>query len=212
MADNGQPGVPPAAADPSDAQRKKDAQRSFALSAVVLAAGLVVGWLALGDASIKHRTLLVVSNQWSSFGALFVLALAIERAIEPFSDYLGPNSTTASRAAATAHATARAAAATAEDKTAADEATKSLTQARRLTGTVTFAVATALGWLFAGGLKVLLLSAIVDVHKGAIPNRFWDLVVTGLVIGAGTKPLHDLVSNLQKSSAAKSKKADKKKS
>ncbi|MDB5680191.1 MAG: hypothetical protein JWM94_3193, partial [Sphingomonas bacterium] len=33
---------------------------------------------------------------------------------------------------------------------------------------------------------------------------FWaDLLVTGLVVGAGTKPLHDLVANLQKTKDTK---------
>jgi len=34
------------------------------------------------------------------------------------------------------------------------------------------------------------------------PNRWVDLVITGLVVGAGTKPLHDLVSNVQTSSSS----------
>jgi hypothetical protein len=34
-----------------------------------------------------------------------------------------------------------------------------------------------------------------------LPNRWVDLVVTGLVVGAGTKPLHDLISNIQTSSS-----------
>jgi hypothetical protein len=33
------------------------------------------------------------------------------------------------------------------------------------------------------------------------PNRLLDLLVTGLVVGAGTKPLHDLISPIQTTSA-----------
>lgn len=54
------------------------------------------------------------------------------------------------------------------------------------------------------GLKILLLSAIVDTAKGGTPSVGLDLLVTGVAVGAGTKPLHDLVSSLQKSSQAKS--------
>ncbi len=36
--------------------------------------------------------------------------------------------------------------------------------------------------------------------KGS-PNRLLDLLVTGLVVGAGTKPLHDLISQIQTTSA-----------
>jgi hypothetical protein len=32
------------------------------------------------------------------------------------------------------------------------------------------------------------------------PNRLLDLLVTGLVVGAGTKPLHDLISQIQTTS------------
>jgi hypothetical protein len=32
---------------------------------------------------------------------------------------------------------------------------------------------------------------------------FWDIAVTGLAVGSGTKPLHDLISHLQKSKDAK---------
>ncbi len=34
------------------------------------------------------------------------------------------------------------------------------------------------------------------------PNRFLDLLITGLVVGAGTKPLHDLISQIQTSSGS----------
>ena len=34
-------------------------------------------------------------------------------------------------------------------------------------------------------------------------RRWVDLLVTGLAVGGGTKPLHDLVSNLQASKEAK---------
>jgi hypothetical protein len=34
-------------------------------------------------------------------------------------------------------------------------------------------------------------------------RRWVDLLVTGLAVGGGTKPLHDLISNLQASKEAK---------
>jgi hypothetical protein len=163
-------------------------------SIIVLAVGFAVGRTLLGDANASDNSLLVVSSQWSAFGALFVLTLALERAIEPFSDVLGPNTTEASQTAGESG--------NKDDK-------RVLTDARRLTALVTFSVATAVAWVLAGGLKILLLSAIVDTTKGSAPNTTLDLLVTGLVVGAGTKPLHDLVSNLQKTSEAKSKSADK---
>ena len=145
--------------------------------------------------------LLVVSSSWSAFGALFVLALAVERIIEPFSEWLGPSTTDAAVkrdqevvAAERNQAPSTKKAAESQDK---------LTRARRETAIVTWAVATALAYVACGGLKVLLLSAIVDSKLGGAPSRSMDLLVTGLVVGAGTKPLHDLVSNIQKSSSSK---------
>ena len=53
--------------------------------------------------------------------------------------------------------------------------------------------------LAAGGLGLLLLHAI-----GLTKAPIWlDVLVTGLAIGSGTKPLHDLISNMQQSSGEK---------
>jgi hypothetical protein len=46
-------------------------------------------------------------------------------------------------------------------------------------------------------LNITLLQAIRGEGSGQPP--FWaDLLVTGLVVGAGTKPLHDLITKLEK--------------
>jgi hypothetical protein len=40
--------------------------------------------------------------------------------------------------------------------------------------------------------------------NGSGQPPFWvDLLVTGLVVGAGTKPLHDLVSSMEQSKNSK---------
>jgi len=60
----------------------------------VLGLGLAVGgfftaWMLHGSASSTYR----IDNQWSALTGLFILALAIERALEPFSRKLGPDTT-----------------------------------------------------------------------------------------------------------------------
>jgi len=60
-------------------------------------------------------------------------------------------------------------------------------------------LASALGMVASGGLGLFLLEAVKAPHA----PRWIDVLVTGLVVGGGTKPLHDLVSNIQGSSAAK---------
>jgi hypothetical protein len=49
--------------------------------------GIGAAALSLGGA----ETTFVVSADWSAFGALFILALAVERALEPVSERLGPS-------------------------------------------------------------------------------------------------------------------------
>jgi hypothetical protein len=179
------------------------------VSVAIVVVGYIIGRGLLGDAPACRSgatckgDLLVVSSNWSAFGALFVAALAIERVIEPVSDFLGPNTKNASKQAKKKVAAAKSAPADKGSKAAAEAATDDLDVARQLTALATWAAATAIAFVLCGGLKILLLSAIVDTTKGGQPSRWGDLLVTGLVVGAGTKPLHDLVSNIQKSSAAK---------
>jgi hypothetical protein len=178
-------------------------------SVAIVAVGYLIGHRLLGAAPACKTTapcksdLLVVSSNWSAFGALFVAALAIERVIEPISDFLGPNTKKATKQAKTKIAAAKSATADKGTMAAAVQATEDLGVARQLTALATWAAATAIALVLCGGLKILLLSAIVDTTKGGQPSRWGDLLVTGLVVGAGTKPLHDLVSNIQKSSATK---------
>jgi hypothetical protein len=60
----------------------------------------------------------------------------------------------------------------------------------------------SLSAVLCGALHATLLRAIAD-QSHRLPNPFIDLAVTALIVGAGTKPLHDLVSSLQKGKDAK---------
>jgi hypothetical protein len=60
----------------------------------------------------------------------------------------------------------------------------------------------ALAMVIAGLLGLKLIAAISSGPANASPALL-DLVVTGLVIGGGTKPLHDLIAGLQESRKAK---------
>jgi hypothetical protein len=136
-----------------------------------------------------------IGGDWSAFAGLFVLALAIERALEPFTRFLGPDT------AELEHLRNKAVAANAHD---AVEKDADLKHGRQLTAIVVWGAATALGFALSSALNITLLQALRADGSGRPP--FWaDLLVTGLVIGAGTKPLHDLVANLQKN---KDNKAD----
>ena len=66
-------------------------------------------------------------------------------------------------------------------------------------------MATGLGFLLCAVLNITLMQAVRANGSGQPP--FWaDLLVTGLVVGAGTKPLHDLVANIEHGKSGKNSK------
>ena len=160
----------------------------------VLGLGLAVGaffaaWGLHGSASSTYR----IDNQWSALTGLFILALAIERALEPFSRKLGPDTTKCKDNKDQAMAGLPAA----DRKGRAPEFDNAIEMTRRLTAVVTWGVATGLGFLLCATLNITLMQAVRANGSGQPP--FWaDLLVTGLVVGAGTKPLHDLVANFER--------------
>ena len=80
-----------------------------------------------------------------------------------------------------------------------------------------WALATVLGLLLSATLGIYLLHIVGLRSDGLGKNGIWaagllgaagirhmiDLLITGLAIGGGTKPLHDLISNLQASKVSK---------
>ena len=147
----------------------------------------LIAWRWHGSRLSTYR----IDNQWSALTGLFILALAIERALEPFSRKLGPDTTKAKHEC------------DAPDREASDaECQSAIEMCRRLTAVVTWGVATGLSFLLCAKLNITLLEAVAANGSGQPP--FWaDLLVTGLVVGAGTKPLHDLVSNIERGKRGK---------
>jgi hypothetical protein len=154
----------------------------------IAAVAFLTAWGLHGNSPSTYR----IDNQWSAFTGLFILALAIERAIAPFSRKLGPDTSKRKEARDRALAGARA-----DDvREIAVEYQLAVEMCRRLTAVVTWGVATGLAFLLCAQLNITLMQAVRANGPGAPP--FWaDLLVTGLVVGAGTKPLHDLVSNIE---------------
>jgi hypothetical protein len=155
------------------------------LRSTVVALGFAVlsffaAWWLHGNTSSAYH----IGSQWGAFAGLFILALAIERVLEPFSRQLGPDTTTFKDAKARAQA---------DDMV---ECQLRIERCRRLTAVVTWGAATGLAFLLCAQLNITLMEAVSASGSGAPPFGA-DLLVTGLVVGAGTKPLHDLVSNLE---------------
>jgi hypothetical protein len=151
------------------------------------------------------------------FAVFFVAAQGIERLLEPIASFLG-NTTRDALTQATAKAqtkvdsahavaangpTDRAfVAASSEAQTALDAAAaaKAKHQTSQANRTVAFwAVASSVGIVAAALLKLYLLT-VVGVAE---PGRVLDVIATGLIVGAGTKPLHDLVTLITAQKEAK---------
>lgn len=133
------------------------------------------------------------------FALLYIAAQAIERLLEPVSGLLGFKKTAAAKAEekateAAAAATKEAANEPAGEAAAAQDRVDRITQMRAM---LLWAAATALGFWVSAVQGVYLLALVLETG----PARDLDILVTGLAIGGGTKPLHDLISKLQKSSA-----------
>lgn len=235
----------------------------FAFVILVLGSALSYGvwqWLKPGD--------FMPSSNYASYAGLFIMALAIERILEPFSGLFVP-STKAKKMrsrAATAHAKRvqeavigsqqpRAAAALPEGQAvqaaavppegqaqqavvarqvalpptenpqlaAAQQAAVAQAELHHAQGAravLMWATASVLAMLVCASLGVFLLRSVESPGPAKAtaaatsassqargPNRLLDLLVTGLVVGAGTKPLHDLVSQIQTTSGTSKAKA-----
>lgn len=186
----GTPAVKAPAGDYGGTRPGKHQQLWYTVLALGIAAASFAGaWRLHGNASSTYR----IDSQWGAFTGLFILALAIERALEPFSRKLGPDTTRRK------DAQLRAVAGALPDDVAgiAVECQLAVDMCRRLTAVVTWGVATGLAFLLCAQLNITLMQAVRASGSGAPP--FWaDLVVTGLVVGAGTKPLHDLITGIER--------------
>ena len=150
-----------------------------------------MAWGLHGSNSSTYR----IDSQWSALTGLFILALAIERALEPFSRKLGPD-TTKLKAERDSKLKALANPLADDEEENAVDSQSAVEMCRRLTAVITWGVATGLAFLLCAQLNITLLQAVRANGSGQPP--FWaDLLVTGLVVGAGTKPLHDLVTNIE---------------
>jgi hypothetical protein len=211
----------------------------------ILAVGTIVSYVVWR--SVKPTDFMPSSN-YAVYAGLFVMALALERVLEPFSGLFIPSvkekkaQSTAMAAharraqvvAATSQLTAAVGgpdaaaqraqealqAATAQERAAVAQKQHHDSQANR--AVLMWATAAVLAMLACASLGIFLLRSIEtpSAVKGSIasasvrsssaapsapspaknPNRLLDLLVTGLVVGAGTKPLHDLISQVQTTS------------
>jgi hypothetical protein len=205
----------------------------------------------------RHPADFMPSSDYATYAGLFIMALAVERILEPFSSLIvrktqdkkaksrvtaakakraqtaaivsgahaaaaasagqAKRAAVAQQAAANKAAAARTAAADAQKKAALAQAAFHRSQGAR--AVMMWATASVLAMAVCALLGIFLLRSVetprpATTSAGASasapakdPNRLLDLLVTGLVVGAGTKPLHDLITQIQTSSGTSKAKA-----
>jgi len=185
------------------------------VDAVLIAYVLVAAGVALGLALWAWRdpSGFTPGAGISVFAPLYILAQAIERFIEPFSSYLGsaaPDDAPADQPAgkknkADALELLNQAIAT-KDAPAAAAWARVVDKIRRNTAVIAWGIASFLGIVLCGlfGLYMMRLVGFTGVPKQV------DIVLSGLAVGSGTKPLHDLISNVQKAKEQKEDPPEKK--
>jgi hypothetical protein len=185
--------------DSTDDGSKEDPGRGTAPTRFVVWAIVIVGvgsvgaWLTFKAAKPDF---FAPKSDYSVFAGLFIAALALERLLEPFSKWLPPDTdllkAQLDRLVAQAERSKKK-----SDLVAAADKQAELDRARGSRAVLLWATASVLAMFGAALLGLFLLRSVVAVdaaHPG--PNRFLDLFITGLAVGAGTKPLHELTSSL----------------
>jgi hypothetical protein len=137
-----------------------------------------------------------VGSDISAFAALFVFATAVERILEPITRWM-PGRVEQERyeraVADMDNGVPGATAAVAQYKAAVD-------RARAARGVLMWGLATGLSTVLAAGAGFYLLR-LIAANPGWNGIPVWvDALVTGLVVGSGTKPLHDLITRVQRQS------------
>jgi hypothetical protein len=188
--------------------------------AAIIVAFLLVGvawWFAVNgihDAPFGSTPVRTPVEGLTIFGVFFVGAQAIERFLEPLTKLWGSGADddfiTKLQSAKETYAAAIKAweasptgdAAKAASKLSTDAATALQAAADAKAGAATvkgnravifWGIATSVAVLTSAGLKLYFLR-VVGI---ADAPRVWEVLATGLIIGGGTKPLHDLVELIQ---------------
>jgi hypothetical protein len=179
------------------ANRTGDAPASFGavLTAFVLIGGAGVGSWALwsrggGGEVIRPPDTVAV------FGILIVFAAAIERILEPFSRWLPGRRVEAAVQRAEAELANLSREATATERAALAGLRERADRGRGNRTIVAWGIAVAVATLASTAGGFYLLHAIAGPEWKGLP--VWiDGIVTGIMVGSGTKPMHDLISRIQ---------------
>jgi hypothetical protein len=153
-------------------------------------AGAVGAW---NISTFATPTTFRVGDPMITFATLFVMAAAVERVLEPFSRWMPGQAEQGRYEKAVAdmdNGVAGATHAAAHYKAALDSARASRT-------VLMWGLATLVATLLSAGAGFYLLRSI-SADAGWHGVAAWaDALVTGLIVGSGTKPLHDFLSRVR---------------
>jgi hypothetical protein len=139
-----------------------------------------------------------IGDTMSTFGALFVLSAATERVLEPFSRWM-PGRTEVERyeraVADLENGVPGAMNAAAHYKAATDSA-------RASKGILMWGIATFAATIFSASAGFYLLRMLSDNPSWNGVAPWMDALITGLVVGSGTKPVHDVIQRFQNSATS----------
>lgn len=162
----------------------------FVALAIVAASAVVA--IVVYDAREPSR--MVFGEGWSALAAIYILTQATERLLEPISRVLLP--TAPARDELTAKLAAAANSGNVADANDAAEAKARLESLTRDRTILFWGISTAVGLLVSGLFGIMLFWGIAESNA---PEAWLDILATGLVVGGGSKSLHDLITRIEKS-------------
>jgi hypothetical protein len=159
---------------------------------IVVAVGAVVAYALQRWGN--HADPFKIGNQTSAYAGIIVFAGAVERFLEPFAHWL-PGAKTKNEYESAVAALANGHPGMTLGGVAVAKARMDRAQANRTVLLWALATAIATAATAASGFYLLHMIAASGY---AVNIPFWvDALVTGLVVGTGTKPLHDLITRAQ---------------
>jgi hypothetical protein len=203
-----QPAVPVSAGAPRAIRTTATATTALVpdiIWAIVAVVGVVVAAFVADavapDAAFPPQELPTAAEGLTLFALFYVAAQAIERLLEPFSSFLLPNQDKkkdADEALAEAKKAKADAAKSGTDESAKKAETElekaakekaELAALNRHRAILFWGIASVVGIAVSAGMKLYFLQRTGIANS----SRWWEILATGLIIGAGTKPLHDLI-------------------
>jgi hypothetical protein len=161
----------------------------------LLAAGGAGSWMAWRSGRTPQG--IQLQDPTSVFAALFAFATAVERLIEPFARWLPGRGRKSELEQAIASMANQGHASTYESLARVATAKSKLERGRANRTLISWGIATAVATVASSFGGFYLLHAIAGPGWNGI-ETWVDAIVTGVVVGSGTKPLHDVISRVAK--------------